>query len=64
MGSLTNSEGPDKIPLNVAFHQGLHCLPRKSFLRYYCNRDGRIHIYTDGFLSQIMYSYVVIAHIL
>ena len=26
MGTLANSEDPDEVPHNVAFHQGLHCL--------------------------------------
>ena len=26
MGTFTNSEDPDEMPHNVAFHQGLHCL--------------------------------------
>ena len=26
MGTLANSEDPDKMPHNGAFHQGLHCL--------------------------------------
>ena len=29
MSILTNSEDPDEMPLNAAFHQGLHCLLRK-----------------------------------
>ena len=29
-GNLANSEDPDEMPPNVAFHQGLHCL----LLRY------------------------------
>ena len=33
MGTLANSEEPDDIPQNSAFHQGLHCLLRqKQFL--------------------------------
>ena len=28
MGTLANSEDPDEMPHNVAFHQGLHCLLR------------------------------------
>ena len=27
MGSFTNSEDPDEMPHNAAFHQGLHFLP-------------------------------------
>ena len=27
-GTLANSEDPDEMPHNVAFHQGLHCLLR------------------------------------
>ena len=26
MGTFTNSEDPDEMPHNAAFHQGLHCL--------------------------------------
>ena len=26
MGTLANSEDPDEMPHNAAFHQGLHCL--------------------------------------
>ena len=25
-GTFTNSEDPDEMPHNAAFHQGLHCL--------------------------------------
>ena len=25
MGTLTNSEDPDEMPHDAAFHQGLHC---------------------------------------
>ena len=28
MGTLTNSEDPDEMQHNAAFHQGLHCLLR------------------------------------
>ena len=28
MGTFTNSEDPDEMPHDVAFHQGLHCLLR------------------------------------
>ena len=28
MATLTNSEDPDQMQQDVAFHQGLHCLPR------------------------------------
>ena len=30
MGTLLNSEDPDEMPHNVAFHQGLHCLLRQN----------------------------------
>ena len=30
MDTLTNSEDPDEMPHNVAFHQGLHCLQRQN----------------------------------
>ena len=28
MGTFANSEDPDEMPQNTAFHQGLHCLLR------------------------------------
>ena len=31
MGSLTNSEDPDEMPHNAAFHQGLHYLLRQKW---------------------------------
>ena len=42
---LANSVDPDEIPLNVAFHQGLHCLPEafrsqqytKGYNEYFTN---------------------------
>ena len=33
MGTLANSENPDEISHNAAFHQGLHCLLRKINLQ-------------------------------
>ena len=30
MGTLANSEDPDEMPQNVAFHQGLHGLLRQN----------------------------------
>ena len=30
MRTLTNSEHSDEMPLNAAFHQGLHCLLREK----------------------------------
>ena len=33
MGTLTNSEDPDEMPHNAAFHQGLHCLLRPNNLQ-------------------------------
>ena len=30
MGILENSEDPDEMPHNAAFHQGLHCLLRQN----------------------------------
>ena len=30
MGTLANSEDPDEILQNAAFHQGLHCLLREN----------------------------------
>ena len=36
-GTMTNSEDPGKMPLNAAFHQGLHCLLRQSL------QEGKDH---------------------
>ena len=33
MGTFTNSEDPDEMPHNAAFHQGLHCLLGKKDLQ-------------------------------
>ena len=30
-GTFTNSEDPDEMPHNAAFHLGQHCLSKKSF---------------------------------
>ena len=30
MGTLANSEDPDEMTHRVAFHHGLHCLPRQN----------------------------------
>ena len=30
MGTFPNSEDPDEMPHNGAFHQGLHCLVRSK----------------------------------
>ena len=30
MVNFANSEDPDEMPHNAAFHQGLHCLPRQN----------------------------------
>ena len=30
MGTLANSEDPDKMPHYVAFHQGLHCVLKQN----------------------------------
>ena len=30
MCTWANSEDPDEMPQNVAFHHGIHCLPRKA----------------------------------
>ena len=30
MGTFANSEDPDDMTLNAAFHQGLHCLVRHN----------------------------------
>ena len=30
MGTFASSEDPDEMPQNVAFHLGLHCLPRQK----------------------------------
>ena len=31
MGTLANSEDPDEMLHNAAFHQGLHCLLRQNW---------------------------------
>ena len=31
MGIFENGEDPDEMPLNAAFHEGLHCLPRQNW---------------------------------
>ena len=33
MGTLANSEDPDEMQHNAAFHQGLHCLLRSNHLQ-------------------------------
>ena len=33
MSTLANSEDPDEMPHNAAFHQGLHCLLDKNDLK-------------------------------
>ena len=33
MGTLANSEDPDEMQHNAAFHQGLHCLLRLNNLQ-------------------------------
>ena len=30
MGTLENSDDPDEMPQNAAFHQGLHCLLKQK----------------------------------
>ena len=30
IGTLANSEDPDEMPHDIAFHQGLHCLQRQE----------------------------------
>ena len=32
MGTLANSEDPDEMQHNAAFHQGLHCLGQKYII--------------------------------
>ena len=39
MGTFTNSEDPDEMLHNVAFHQGLHCLLR---LKRYSDKKGNL----------------------
>ena len=54
MSSLSNSEDPDEMPHDAAFHQGLHCLlSQKQFLakdiHFYVkniNCDPSIYVYT------------------
>ena len=43
MGTLANSEDPDEMPYNMAFHLGLHCLLRVNNLR---ERDSILEIIT------------------
>ena len=31
---LANNVDPDEMPQNVAFHQGLHCLPKYPFMGF------------------------------
>ena len=38
MGTIANSEDPDEMPHNAAFHQGLHCLQRQNQ-----SSDEKIH---------------------
>ena len=33
MGTFENSENPDEMPENAAFHQDLHCLLRQNDLQ-------------------------------
>ena len=33
MSTKANSEDPDEMPHNAAFHQGLHCLLRQTIFR-------------------------------
>ena len=40
MGTFTNSEGPDEMLHNAAFHRGLHCkgeqdLQRKEYIFFF-----------------------------
>ena len=42
MGNLANSEDPDEMQQNAAFHQGLHCLLR---LKNKLQRKNYIIIY-------------------
>ena len=41
MGTLANSEDPDEMQHNAAFHQGLHCL-----LKIKTNIQGQKYIIT------------------
>ena len=34
MGTFASSEDPDEMPKNLAFHQGLHCLPRQNLWHF------------------------------
>ena len=56
MGTLANSENPDEMPQNVAFHQGLHvCLLTQkrspgteivtSYYRIFEIQEGQFHTY-------------------
>ena len=44
MGTLVNSEDPDKMQHDAAFYQGLHC-----FLRL--NQPSRFSLFLKGFLK-------------
>ena len=42
MGTFANSEDPDEMPQNVAFHQGLHCLLRQT-----CSSEKDVQYYLE-----------------
>ena len=55
MQTLENSEDPDEMPHNVAFHQGLHCLPRKKQSREKYNFIWKLKlVYTSDFFIWAM----------
>ena len=64
MGTLENSEDPDEMPHDVAFHQGLHCLQRqcqssKKVLQYFWEIiTGDPSIYTVDHTDFIVCSYI------
>ena len=35
MGTLANSEDPNEMQYDAAFHQGLHCLLSKKYNRFW-----------------------------
>ena len=54
MGTFPNSEDPVEMRQNVAFHQGLHCLQRQTFLYITCSTS----IYTMNHSGFIISSFM------
>ena len=53
MGIFTNSEDPDEMPHNVAFHQGLNCCKGKNDLQ---TKDYNILMQMYNLTPQDMYN--------